>query len=385
MNRVTIDLRALEHNIRTIDGWLTDADASWTLVTKVLCGHADTLDALQRLGVRSMADSRLANLKAITRIIENFESWYLRLPHLPAVPEIVELADVSLNSEMRAIEALNDEAGRRGMIHRIVVMVELGDLREGVLPGSLIEFYQRAFKLEHIEIIGIGANLGCLSGVVPNVDQLSQLALYHELLELKFDHALPVISAGSSAVLPLLLEGNVPKGINHFRIGEAVFLGTDLVNGGTLEGLRDDAITVEVDIVEVREKSLVPMGETTTMTPFEAFTEEETQPGQRGSRAVVTIGQLDTEMRGLTPLHPDHRIAGASSDLTVLNIGDNPENLKMGDTIRFRPDYGSLVRLMLSPYVDKVVIPPIKEFIDGVQDADLVEVPPALSEHDEEG
>ena len=106
MNRVTIDLFALQENIKAVDSWMTAHGASWTLVTKVLCGHADTLKALQGLGVRSMADSRLANLWAITRLVDDFEAWYLRLPHLSAVPEIVELADVSLNSEIGAIKAL---------------------------------------------------------------------------------------------------------------------------------------------------------------------------------------------------------------------------------------------------------------------------------------
>jgi len=381
MNRVTIDLHALEHNIRTIDEWLTARNASWTLVTKVLCGHVDTLNALQRLGVRSMADSRLANLQAITRLIDEFESWYLRLPHLPAIPTIVELADVSLNSEMRAIEALNAEALRRDRVHRVVVMVELGDLREGVLPGSLLEFYERAFQFSNIEIIGIGANLGCLSGVIPNIDQLSQLVLYRELLELKFGHKLRFISAGSSAVLPLMLDGQVPPGINHYRIGEAVFLGTDLVNGGTLPGLRDDAVTLEVEVVEVREKSLVPLGEVTSMTPFEVFDDdEELAPGQRGYRAIVTIGQLDTEIRGLTPLDSRYQMAGASSDLAVLNLGDNADGLAIGDSIAFRPNYGSLVRLMLSPYVDKIVLPPIDDYLEGAGPEERVEVPPALRE-----
>jgi predicted amino acid racemase len=378
MNRVTIDLHALQHNIRTIDSWLTERGASWTLVTKVLCGHVDTLDALQRIGVRSMADSRLANLRAIDRGTGNFESWYLRLPHLPAISDIVELADVSLNSEMRAIEALDAEARRRGRIHRVVVMVELGDLREGVLPGSLLEFYERAFRLENIEVIGIGANLGCLSGVVPNIDQLTQLVLYRELLELKFDHRIPFISAGSSAVLPLMLEGKVPAAINHYRIGEAVFLGTDLINGGTLPDLRDDAITLEVEVVEVREKGLVPLGETASITPFETFDDDESQPGQRGYRAVVTVGQLDTEIQGLTPLDERYRLTGASSDLAVLNLGDNPERLSVGDSISFRPGYGSLVRLMLSPYIDKVVVPPIDEYTRSFREEDLVQVPPSF-------
>jgi predicted amino acid racemase len=236
--------------------------------------------------------------------------------------------------------------------------------------------------------LGIGANLGCLSGAVPNVDQLTQLALYKELLELKFQRKLPMISAGSSAVLPLLLQGKVPRPVNHFRIGEAVFLGTDLVYGGTLPGLRDDAITVEADIVEIKEKSLLPLGETTSMTPFEAFqseTEGDQVPGQRGYRAVITLGQLDTDVTGLTPNNPKHQIAGASSDLTVVNLGEDPAGLGVGDTIKFSPNYAAFLRAMSTKYIEKYVVPSVVRFADSVQQEEKPNlVPPVLDQVAEE-
>lgn len=384
MNRLTIDLAALRHNIETVDGWVTGHGASWTVVTKMLCGDSNVLAALQAMGVRSMADSRLSNLEAIAALPNPTETWYLRLPHLPVIEDVVRLTEVSLNSETEVIEALSREAVRQDRLHRIIIMLELGDLREGVLPGSLVGFYENIFELPGIEVLGIGSNLGCLSGAVPTIDQFAQLSLYHELLELKFRRALPTISAGTSAVLPLLRDGKLPRTINHFRIGESVFLGTDLVNGDTLAGLRDDAIQLDVDVVEIREKSLSPMGETTDMMPFEALEVAGHAPGQRGWRAVVTVGQLDTDVRGLTPLDPRYSIVGASSDLTVVNVGHNPEGLTVGDTISFRPSYGSLVRLMLDKYIDKVVTPPLDVFCErvsaGTHDFD---VPPVLDAFDD--
>ncbi len=292
MNQVTINPEILQHNIRIIDGWMTEHGASWTLVTKVLCGHADTLRVLQKIGVRSMGDSRMDNLQSIERIIPDFESWYLRLPHLSAIPRIVALSDVSLNSEIEIIEAINEEAKRQNKTHRIIIMIELGDLREGILPGSLVNFYKQIFELSNTNVIGIGANIGCLAGAVPNKDQLMQLALYRELLELKFKQKLQLISGGSSSVLPLLLEGQVPKQINHFRIGEAVFLGSDLINGGTLPGLHNDAISIEAEIMEIKEKNLIAMGDTSMITPFDTLEEEAAKSGQsrRGYRAIVAIG-----------------------------------------------------------------------------------------------
>jgi len=381
VNRITIDLDALKHNLQAVNGMMDRHGATWSLVVKMLCGHADTLRALQSLGVHSMADSRLANLRAVERVVPDFESWYLRLPHRSAIPDIVSLADVSLNSETEIIEALDAEARRQDRLHRIIVMIELGDLREGVLPGSLVKFYKRIFRLRNVNVLGIGANLGCLSGAVPNIDQFMQLVLYKELLELKFDHRLPMISAGSSIILPLLEAGQVPAGINHFRIGEAVFLGTDLVNGGTLPGMRDDVITVEAEIVEIKEKGLMPLGDTTGLTPFEPLDNDST-PGQRGYRAIVTLGQLDTEVGGLTPLDREHQIAGASSDLTVVNVGSEPRDLRIGGSIRFRPNYGATLRLMNNPYMERVVVPSPDRFAADLPDEDAQAIPRVLGPAD---
>lgn len=381
MNKVIINLDALNHNFQIINKWIKQHGGSWTLVTKVLCGHSDTLKALQQLGVQSMGDSRLSNLRAIERIIPDFEAWYLRLPHLSVIRDVVSLADVSLNSETEVIESLNAEARKQDKVHRVIIMIELGDLREGVLPGSLVKFYDHVFQLSNIEVLGIGANLACLSGTVPSIDQLTQLILYRELLELKFGRKLPLISAGSSVVLPLLLDGRVPKAMNHFRIGEAVFLGTDLVNGGTLKNLRDDAVLLEAEIAEIKEKSLIPMGETTARTPFEIVNDTDVSPGQRGYRALLTVGQLDTEVSGLTTMEASHQIAGASSDLIVVNIGEDAGGLSIGDTMKFKLNYSALLRLMAGKYLVKVLQPNIDDFLGDHEEDGLV-VPPVLDQVD---
>ncbi|MBN2464210.1 alanine racemase [candidate division WOR-3 bacterium] len=378
MSRLIIDLEALHHNIETIDGWVRDHGATWTLVTKALSGHLDTIRALQALGVRSMADSRVDNLRAIARISPGFESWYLRPPRLTYVRSVVEVSDVSLNSELQVIDEIDRVAGALGKTHHIIIMIELGDLREGILPGSLIGFYNHVFRLDHVEVLGIGANLGCLAGIVPTVDQMMQLVLYRELLQLKFNHSLRLISAGSSALLPMLLEGRVPGPINHFRVGEAVFLGSDLIHGGTLQELRDDAFTLEAEIVEIKEKSLAVQTDGSGIATFEPVCKEEFAPGQRGFRALLAVGQLDTDVKALTPTNPNVQLAGASSDVMVVNLGDNPDGLKVGDTLKFRPAYSALVRLMVGKYMPKIVTPEVGEFKHLVSGRDPLELSPAV-------
>ncbi|HUW60937.1 MAG TPA: alanine racemase [Candidatus Bathyarchaeia archaeon] len=366
MNRLVINIEALHYNLKVIDRWIRANGSSWTLVTKVLCGHADTLRALHALGVTSVGDSRLSNLNQVSRCMPGAEKWYLRIPDLSRAGEVAALSDISLNSEIEVIRAINDHAARLDKIHRIIIMIELGDLREGILPGSLVNFYKKVFELPNIEVAGIGGNLGCLAGTVPTVDHLMQLVLYRELLELKFRQPLPIISAGVTATLPLLLEGQMPSAVNHSRIGEAAFLGTDLINGGTLPELRNDVMRLEAEIAEVKKKGLAPLGETTTMTPFETEACPDTSPGQRGYRALVSIGHLDTDINGITPLDTRYKIAGASSDISVVNLGENVDKLQVGERIAFRVNYSALLRLMDSKYVAKEILPPLDEIRDHI-------------------
>ncbi len=372
MNRVTIHLEALRQNLETVNGWMREHGSTWTLVTKVLCGHRETLRALRMCGVRSVGDSRLENLRALETIAPELQTWYLRIPDLSSIESVVRLSSVSLNSEISVIHALDEEARRHDKVHGIIIMIELGDLREGILPGSLIKFYRQIFELPNIRVLGIGSNLGCLAGAVPTIDQFMQLVLYRELLELKFEHRLELISAGSSVSLPMVLEKQLPRAINHFRIGEAIFLGSNLIAGGTIPGLRDDVVMLEAEIAEIKEKGLVPLGETAAITPFQSEAEEDTTPGQRGYRALISIGQLDTDIYGLTPVNPHYQIAGASSDITVINLGEDADGLKVGDTILFRPNYSALLRLMSGRYLEKAVTPSLEDFSQLLSDQPLV-------------
>ena len=358
MNKLIINTQVLHQNYAQVLSWVSNNGGDLTVVTKALCGHEDTLSSLAKIGVKSVADSRLENLRMISKLRSSFERWYLRPPPSSELTDVVALSDVSLNTEFKTIKKLDSEAHRQGVTHKVLLMIELGDLREGILPGSLVKTYKEVFELPNIEIIGIGANLGCLSGTIPTIDQLMQLVLYRELLELKFERKLPYISAGSSAVLPLLLEGQVSRAINHFRVGESILLGTDLLNGGTLGGLRDDGFLLEVEVVEMKQKSLSPLGEISDdISPFaESNTDDQLHlPGARGYRAVVTVGELDTDVSALTPINPDYRIAGASSDVTVINVGEFGSTLQIGDTIGFRMGYSALVRLMNNQYTEKVI------------------------------
>jgi ornithine racemase len=356
MNRLLIDLEALKHNTRVVSEWVAQHGGDLTVVTKALCGHPEILQALGWFGVGSMGDSRIGNLRSIRENAPSAETWYLRPPHASALDKLLPLCDVSLNSEIATLREINAACRRTGRTHRVVLMLELGELREGVLPGKLLEMVESILEMPHITLLGLGANLGCLNGAIPMSEELTQLTLYHELLELKYGIKIPYVSAGTSAGLGLLRDGDFPKAINHFRVGEAILLGTDPVSGKPFDGLRSDGVKLEAEVVELKEKRLVPSIET-AKTPFDSVEEEEErEPGERGYRAIVTVGHVDTDVGGLTPLDSDHAIAGASSDVTVVNLGPDRGGVALGDTLAFRPDYSAFVRLMNNPYTTKKLV-----------------------------
>ena len=212
-------------NVEKLNRFLEKHNIEWSLVVKVLSGHKEFLKKLlfhpvvKRL--HSVGDSRISGLKIIKELNPEIVTMYVKPPAMDVIKSVVSYADISLNSSFRTIEAINAEAGRQGKRHRIIIMIELGELREGILREKVVEFYKRVFELDNIDIEGIGTNLGCMYGIQPTYDKLLQMSLYKQLIEAKFNTSLPLISGGSSITLPLVGKSAMPKNVNHLKIGRA--------------------------------------------------------------------------------------------------------------------------------------------------------------------
>lgn len=360
MSRVIINPETIQKNFRKLDKLFTGNGISWTAVTKVLCGHKSTLKLLIDLGLRSFADSRLENLKIIRRICPQAELIYIRPAKPLSAANVVRHADISLNTEIKTIQALSKAAVEQGKNHGVIIMIELGELREGVMPERLLEFYRKVFELKGVTILGVGTNLACMHGVLPTYDKLMQLALYKRIIELQFSTKLRWCSGGTSITIPNILERQLPKEINHFRVGESLFLGTDLVNGGYIKGLKPDAFILKAEIVELKEKPLAPVG----LMAENAFGEKSSYDengewghgGKRSQRAILNVGRLEVPHEHLTPFDEGVEIIGGASDLLVADISASENKYKLGDVVRFRLAYPALLSLMHSRYIEKVIV-----------------------------
>lgn len=345
----------LRNNYRFLDDLFKSNDIKWGITTKLLCGHTDFLKEVADLGIGEMHDSRISNLKKIKEIDPEVLTIYIKPPPRDIIESVVKYADASLNTELSTLHALSKEAKRQNKVHKVIVMIEMGDLREGVMREDLINFYEKVFKLPAIEVIGIGTNLNCMHGVMPDEDKLIQLALYKQIISLQFDKEIPLVSGGTTVTIPLLLRDQLPKGINHFRVGEALFFGKDLFADDTIEGMHNDVLELYSQIIEIAEKPKVPSGDLGKNPQGKMASIDKEEYGKTSYRAILDIGYLDINPDHLINIHDDVRIADASSDMLILDVGDNKNNYEVGDFIRFRMKYMGALGIMNSDYIDKMV------------------------------
>lgn len=356
MAYIILNKSKLKSNFDYLDNLFKEKDIKWAVVSKILCGNKEYLEELLSYNITQICDSRIVNLKMIKQINPKVETIFIRPPAKHAIKNIVKYADISMNTEIETIKLLSEEAQIQNKVHKIIIMIELGELREGVMRDDLIDFYSKVFNLKNIEVVGIGANLSCLYGVLPNHDKLIQLCLYKQLIELKFNKKITYISGGSSVTIPLIFQKLLPKGINHFRVGETLFLGTDVYNDKVLKNFNTDVFVLYSEIIELIEKPKVPMGEMGTNAEGHSVTFDKTKIGKTSYRAIIDLGLLDVDINHIFPKDKNISIVGSSSDMIVIDLSRNTKKYQVGDLLEFKLDYIGILRVLNSKYIEKRII-----------------------------
>lgn len=353
---LTLNREKLHVNFTFLKALFDQRGISWGVVSKLLCGNKLFLQELLSLGIMEVHDSRISNLAMVKRLKKDVQTVYIKPVASKNIGKMVEFADVSLNSELETIRLISKEAALQGKMHKIIIMVETGDLREGVMGDHLVDFYEQVFELPHIEVIGLGTNLNCLNGVMPSTDKLIQLSLYKQIIELKFGKNIPWVSAGTSVTIPLMIHHQLPQGINHFRIGETLYFGVDLFDEKVIEGMHGDVFQLQAEIIELQEKPMVPHGILASNPQGEVAEIDESLYGKTSFRAILDVGLLDIDPKYLIPDDPEIVILGASSDMLIVNLGVNEKGYKVGDSLSFNLKYMGALSLLNSNYIEKSVV-----------------------------
>jgi predicted amino acid racemase len=343
--RLEVDLDAIESNTRSLVDRLAPQRIRVTGVTKAALGSPQVGAAMLRGGASGLGDSRVDNLARLQTAGVLVSRTLIRAPMTSQVDAVVRHASTSLNTEISVLKALSRAAVRLGTTHAVVLMVELGDLREGVLADDLVPLALDVRALPGLRLAGIGTNLACQSGVVPDQDNMDALSVLATDVEEAVGAALSVVSGGNSANLGWALATSDTGRVDELRLGEAILLGLDPLTRLPMAGLRTDAFALVAELIEVRTKPATPWGDT-GQTAFG------TQPVRRATgsvrQGILAIGRQDVDPDGLTP-PAGVTVLGTSSDHLVVDLGDH--GAAVGDELSFGVGYGALLRAMTSPFV----------------------------------
>jgi predicted amino acid racemase len=232
----------------------------------------------------------------------------------------------------------------------VVLMLDLGDLREGVWVDDLVALARDASTLPGIRIKGVGANLACFGGVVPSVDNMRVLVEQAEAVEALLGTRLDWISGINSSGLELIAAGRMPARVNHARIGEAILLGRETVRRRAWPDTFQDAFVLRAEVLELQRKPSAPVGERSE----DAFGEQHDFE-DRGVRlrALLNIGREDVDIDGILPDAAGIRVLGATSGYLVADVTDASSRVRVGDELAFSLNYAALLAAMTSEYVHK--------------------------------
>lgn len=346
--RLVINLKIIKNNAERLVSLAKSKNVGITAITKGVCGDIKIAKTLFNSGITSFGDSRIENIKKLKSI--RTEKILIRTPMLSEVEETVKYCDISYNSEIEIIRALSKASKINNTNHKIIIMIDMGDLREGVFyKDDLLSLYEESISLDNLTLLGFGFNMKCFGAIIPT--QITVQDFLNKVRSLsKFKKLNDYYLSGGNSSSVYLLNGGYLDLINNLRLGESLILGTEAAFGQLIEGCRDDAFILEAEIIEAKYKPSVPIGKVAknAFNKVPKFID-------RGiiRRIICSIGSQDIDFDFIIPVDSDLEILGGSSDHCIINATNASKKYKVGDIIKLKLSYMSVLRAMTSPYVKK--------------------------------
>ena len=328
-------------------------------VIKGCSGLPEIARTISRAGVSQLGTSRIEEAVRCREAGISTPFLLLRVAGMSEIPDVVRYFDYSLQSELASVLRIDRECSVRGMHHKVIMMADLGDIREGY-------WYKEAFirdclfidrQLDGAMLAGIGTNLGCYGAIRPTREKMEELTALADEICRQAGHPLEIISGGASNAYPLVHYHTMPQGINHLRIGDNILLSRGLqtkLNYRDMDYLDMTAFLVRAEVVEVKEKPSYPQGEF-ALNAYGKLPEFEDRGIRK--RALIALGEADVgDVAELLPLNSRIRIIGGSSDYMILDVTECGRDLQPGDLIDFYPEYINMLHLTASGNVRKTFL-----------------------------
>ena len=196
------------------------------IVTKGVCADPEIVKIIiSEPRVDYVADSRVKNIASYADLAheKGRKTMLLRIPMPSELIEVVRYVDLCQISELQTIRLLNREAEKAGKKQDILLMIDMGDLREGLFFKNREKIHQTVdeiLTMENINLRGISVNLTCYGAIIPKNDNLSQFVAVAREIEEQHGIRLDIVSGGNSSSIYLIGKGEMPEGINNLRLGE---------------------------------------------------------------------------------------------------------------------------------------------------------------------
>ncbi|EKU45842.1 alanine racemase [Staphylococcus massiliensis] len=331
MAYISINLSEIQYNAHVIKQKLEQNHIHFTPVVKGVGSDQEIIQALNQVGLSHFAESRLSNIKQQ----EPYQSFILlRSPNAFQYKETIEHCEMSIQTELSTIEKLNEAAKRLNKKHRILLMVDWKDGREGVHTYDVLHYIEEIKRMSHIELSGLAFNFMCFNPIQADMHDIEMMHQFIDQLEQATGLHMKVISGGNSSVLPLLEQGDLGR-INELRVGETLFRGVDTNTDKPIQTLYQNTITLNAQIIEIKPRI--------------------NRQRQQFLQAILDIGTIDTWMNHIHPLHHNISIIGATSDHLMVDL-HHDDSYQVGDTIQFGLDYQAMAQLMNTNLIDKVYL-----------------------------
>lgn len=333
---VTIDLGALRENIQYTYDLCKEKNINLAVVAKSICADSRILEVIEESPANVIADSRLDNFYCMDTRMQRL---LIRPSSLTDAETAAMYADISIQSSLPTVMEIEKAAEKHGKIHDILILIDLGDLRDGIFyqdHDTILEMAEYVHNSKSLRLAGIAANYNCFSHFLPDDVNMNAMANLYHMLEPFYDVEKPVVSCGNSSAVRLLTENkyDIPSEINQYRMGEAIVLGRDPSDNTFIPGYRYDVFTLEAALIEVYEKPV---------------------NGRMMRRGVLSIGKQDLYTDHIIPIDERVKVLGACSDECVVDLSD-AEEYKAGDFVKFRLEYDALMTLFAGNFFSKKYI-----------------------------
>lgn len=329
-------------------------------VIKGVNGLPEVARRFRECGVTQLGTSRLEQVERCRQAGIPGPYLLIRIPGPTELPQLVRLCEMSLQSERKTLDLLEQECTRQEKPHAVIIMADLGDLREGYWDHE--EMVQTCLyverRLPHVHLFGVGVNLSCYGSVRATPEKMQMLLAIARRVEDAIGRPLEIVSGGATSSYPMIHTGTMPAGINHLRIGENILTAQDIADSWGIHDadyLRDDVFRLEAEVVEVKEKPTYPQGE----LGADAFGRKPVYE-DRGLRlrAILALGRADVgDMETLRSTMPGVTVVGGSSDHCILDVTDAPQPVQVGDVLSFRLCYSHVLYATQRDDVPVVVCP----------------------------